>query len=264
MQELSEENNQNEQDKLTEAMQQEIDKMVENLETTKEIHQQNLAVNEAQLEQLEQEKDYIGSIIENSLESLDENFDNMIDTYIDEMNQQFEKNTGVLIDIYNLLKQDVGSKGFNYKDVATTEVSVGKNEETLEKIAKKYGTSIQKLIELNLGLGVNSILNFGQKIKIPTFDTGGYTGSFGNEGRLAILHQKELVLNQNDTKNLLNIVDVARNIIGSIGNIKLENREVTTPTTINIDNITFPNVNNANQFINDLQRFARGGMGRLS
>lgn len=264
LQELSEENNQNEQDKLTEAMQQEIDKMVENLETTKEIHQQNLAVNEAQLEQLEQEKDYIGSIIENSLESLDENFDNMIDTYIDEMNQQFEKNTGVLIDIYNLLKQDVGSKGFNYKDVATTEVSVGKNEETLEKIAKKYGTSIQKLIELNLGLGVNSILNFGQKIKIPTFDTGGYTGSFGNEGRLAILHQKELVLNQNDTKNLLNIVDVARNIIGSIGNIKLENREVTTPTTINIDNITFPNVNNANQFINDLQRFARGGMGRLS
>jgi hypothetical protein len=40
------------------------------------------------------------------------------------------------------------------------------------------------------------------------FNTGGYTGAWGSEGRLAMLHEKELVLNQDDTKNLLETVDV--------------------------------------------------------
>ena len=265
MQQLSQEERQNEQDKIVQEMQDEIDKMVENLETTKEIHEQNLAVNEAQLAQLEQERDYIGSIIEDSMESLDENFDTMIDKYIDEMNTQFEKNTGVLIDIYNLLNEKVGSKGFNYNNVGVREISVGKNEESLEKIAEKYGIAISKLLALNTGFGLNTILNFGQKIKIPAFDTGGYTGNFGNEGKIAVLHQKELVLNQNDTKNLLNIVDIVRNIIGNIGNnIKLENIQKEVGSVIHIGNINLPQVNNANQFVNELQRIARGGMGRLS
>jgi hypothetical protein len=30
---------------------------------------------------------------------------------------------------------------------------------------------------------------------IYEFNTGGYTGAWGPEGRLAVLHQKELVLN---------------------------------------------------------------------
>jgi len=35
------------------------------------------------------------------------------------------------------------------------------------------------------------------------FASGGYTGSWGNEGKLALLHEKELVLNADDTKNFL-------------------------------------------------------------
>jgi hypothetical protein len=31
------------------------------------------------------------------------------------------------------------------------------------------------------------------------FDTGGYTGKWGPEGKLATLHEKELVLNKQDT-----------------------------------------------------------------
>ncbi|MFR4987168.1 MAG: phage tail tape measure protein [Lachnospirales bacterium] len=264
LQQIANEDKQNEQDKIVQEMQDEVDKMVENLETTKEIHQQNLAVNEAQLEQLEQEKEYIGNIIESSFESIDESFNNMVDKYIDTMNTQFEKNTGVLIDIYNILKENVGSKGFNYKNLGVSEISVNKNEENLSKIAKNYGVDINKLLELNKDLNINSILNFGQKIKIPTFGTGGYTGNFGNEGKLAVLHQKELVLNQNDTKNILNIVDIARNIIGSLNSIKLNTEEKNIPDVIHIENINFPQVNNVNQFANELQRFARGGMGRLS
>lgn len=267
LKDIAEQDRQDKQDKIVEEMQEEINQMSENLEKTKEIHEKNLAVNEAQLAQMEQEKNYISNIIEDSFESLDENFDNMIDKYIDTINSQFEKNTGTLIDIYNLLKENVGSSNFNYKSIGNSskEIVVGKNEETLDKIAKKYSTTVEKLLELNKGLIKNSILNFGQKIKIPSFDTGGYTGSFGDDGRLAILHQKELVLNRNDTKNLLNIIGLVRDIIGNTSNINIPNNKSSkNDTIINISHINLPNVQNPNQFINELQRFARGGMGSLS
>ena len=47
------------------------------------------------------------------------------------------------------------------------------------------------------------------------FDTGGYTGEWNNgdtDGRLAWLHQKELVLNSSDTENILDAVNSVRNI----------------------------------------------------
>lgn len=47
-------------------------------------------------------------------------------------------------------------------------------------------------------------------------DTGGYTGSWGTQGRLAMLHQKELVLNAKDTENMLNTVQMVRDIVASI------------------------------------------------
>ena len=44
--------------------------------------------------------------------------------------------------------------------------------------------------------------------------TGMYTGEWGNEGKLAILHEKELVLNKEDTSNILNAVAAVREISG--------------------------------------------------
>lgn len=51
-----------------------------------------------------------------------------------------------------------------------------------------------------------------QEGKILGFDTGGYTGSWDSSGRLAMLHQKELVLNAADTANFLSAVDILRDI----------------------------------------------------
>lgn len=49
------------------------------------------------------------------------------------------------------------------------------------------------------------------------FDTGGYTGDWNdNKGRLAVLHEKELVLNKDDTENILSTVDIVRGISDSI------------------------------------------------
>jgi TP901 family phage tail tape measure protein len=50
-----------------------------------------------------------------------------------------------------------------------------------------------------------------------SFDTGGYTGDWGDsEGRLALLHSKELVLNAQDTENMLAIIDMVRQISSAI------------------------------------------------
>ena len=52
---------------------------------------------------------------------------------------------------------------------------------------------------------------FLEQMSIATFDTGGATGSWGDaSGRLAFLHQKELVLNETDTENILRAVQAVR------------------------------------------------------
>ena len=52
--------------------------------------------------------------------------------------------------------------------------------------------------------------------KLVGYDTGGYTGDWGDEGRLAMLHQKEIVLNASDTENFLRAVEIVREIAGII------------------------------------------------
>ena len=54
------------------------------------------------------------------------------------------------------------------------------------------------------------------RFKVVTYDTGGYTGSWGPEGKWAMLHQKEIVLNAQDTENLLAAVDILRQIVSVI------------------------------------------------
>ena len=51
---------------------------------------------------------------------------------------------------------------------------------------------------------------------VKSYDTGGYTGAWGKEGRLAMLHQKELVLNASDTENILAAVSTIRDVIAAM------------------------------------------------
>ena len=48
--------------------------------------------------------------------------------------------------------------------------------------------------------------------EIATLDTGGYTGEWGSEGKFLLAHEKELILNKTDTENILNAVDIIRNL----------------------------------------------------
>lgn len=55
-----------------------------------------------------------------------------------------------------------------------------------------------------------------KELGIQTFATGGYTGGWGPEGKLAILHEKELILNQDDTQNILSTVSLIRELVNMI------------------------------------------------
>ena len=50
------------------------------------------------------------------------------------------------------------------------------------------------------------------KANVKEFKSGGYTGEWDDSGKLAVLHQKELVLNESDTSNLLKAVDSIREL----------------------------------------------------
>lgn len=52
----------------------------------------------------------------------------------------------------------------------------------------------------------------GNIIAITSMASGGYTGAWGPGGRLAVLHEKELVLNAQDTENILTAANVIRQL----------------------------------------------------
>lgn len=118
---------------------------------------------------------------------------------------------------------------------------------------------------------------FGWDMKYTGFDTGGYTGEWGPSGRLAMLHEKEIVLNDQDTENLLAAVDLIRRISQTIdieaaaakttsllsNHFKLPNNNNTVQQEVTI-HAEFPNatdhteieqafdslINRASQFVN--------------
>ena len=73
---------------------------------------------------------------------------------------------------------------------------------------------VEELRKIGNEIRVNPLAGFKY---LNRFDTGGYTGNWNSsDGRLAVLHEKELVLNKNDTANMLKIVQASRNIIDMV------------------------------------------------
>ena len=63
---------------------------------------------------------------------------------------------------------------------------------------------------------IDKLIRAIQNQEISAFNTGGYTGEWGTDGRLAMLHEKELVLNQTDTHNMLLAVSTLRNLASAL------------------------------------------------
>lgn len=123
---------------------------------------------------------------------------------------------------------------------------------------------------------IEQIRQFLQQMGLPTFKTGGYTGSWGPSGRLAIIHEKELILNQDDTNSLINIIreygklksnninsmdifnssfnDIITKFKSIINKINLNNQDRIAAQQVSIE-ASFPNVSVASEIedaFNDL------------
>ena len=68
--------------------------------------------------------------------------------------------------------------------------------------------------------------------KLEGYDTGGYTGDWSGEyGKIAMLHKKELILNQDDTSKVLNAVELANSITDAIKSLGLSATSQTNSIT---------------------------------
>ena len=161
---------------------------------------------------------------------------------------------------YLISTQYLGSSGYRFEF---------DNGQIMIASLRDNGDNLDTLENFKQFRGLKSVLtsdditnkNGGKKVKLEYFSSGGYTGDWGSsDGRLAVLHQKELVLNSKDTENILNTVQAVRNIESGIMNkinsmiLGLSNLTQTSyipaiaggsSTTDNVFNITaeFPNAN---------------------
>ena len=77
--------------------------------------------------------------------------------------------------------------------------------------------TVMKIDGDEVRIGRNGVVTgWVKRSDLEGFFTGGYTGKWGPEGKLAMLHEKELVLNKEDTSNLLKTVGFIREIISMI------------------------------------------------
>ena len=162
-----------------------------------------------------------------------------------------------------------GSTGGSPSGQATPEyyvASQGEGRKWQYKIVYSDGTESDWLDQKPTGIPQ-------QNTQGATYATGGYTGEWNNgstDGRLAYLHQKELVLNESDTSNFLEGINTIRDmsslngsiskaIVSSVANmvLALSKHDINVPAGANSEstsagdvfNITaeFPNANDVNE-----------------
>ena len=133
-----------------------------------------------------------------------------------------------------------------------------------QRITQRYGLEMYNIVQdmlFNKGYGYHG---YDPSYGFQHYDTGGYTGNWfektaeAKNGKLAFLHQKELVLNASDTQNILAAVGMMRSIVQGIKNTATSNVSQlfsglsVTPHNQKIDqnvHITaeFPNVQSSNE-----------------
>ena len=97
------------------------------------------------------------------------------------------------------------------------------------------------------------------------FDSGGYTGDF-NGGKLAMLHEKELILNKHDTRNALEMFNIAKEMASSLISRKIssiERDKTEQSENLYVENVNLPSVKDGKSFVNELQGLLRRGQNRL-
>lgn len=138
--------------------------------------------------------------------------------------EEIAENVGAITDANDELTEEILAEGGVIETIGAevtavsdaTEAYAAKRQAVLDLIEtnENYIKSLNAIIAAESGTAiVGDTSDDVPTVTTPSgFDTGGYTGEWGPSGKLAVLHEKEIVLNATDTQNLLSIVEMLRTI----------------------------------------------------
>lgn len=181
-------------------------------------------------------------IIKGSLATMTEQLLQAADTYYrnlqEAMNaadtsiEDFGEDIGASIDEITAKSEEGASSIEDMADRMNT--AVNDLMDTIQTWQESYGLAMEEIINDNLAV-IESINELTKKLSLEDYDasvswnltrkdkdtptgmaSGGYTGSWGKEGKLGVLHEKELVLNATDTANMLDMLQITRDMINTI------------------------------------------------
>ena len=143
-------------------------------------------------------------------------FDSIVSTFTDQVNEQMvPAQTDVITGLQNMAGE---MKILAETTLPGLRLIVEQYKDEIEKTVtdNKFATNTNYTVELSRD---DKGQITGATLKaITSAATGMYTGEWGPEGKLAVLHEKELVLNKQDTANILSAVDLVRSLGDSMMN----------------------------------------------
>lgn len=169
---------------------------------------------------IETYKSYIDAIndtIEYQSNNLDESSTSTsgISDYSWEMTQAYLKGDWASVQSLAAQREEAVSSGKKSTSVSTDELMrIFRAAKAGDSEADAYIKSVAEKGSKYTASGVADLIKHLDEIQF--YETGGYTGEWGPEGKLAVLHDKEIVLNRDDTKNLLSTVSFIRELVNII------------------------------------------------
>jgi Phage-related minor tail protein len=109
---------------------------------------------------------------------------------------------------------------------------------SMQEGGEVIGESIAQNMIDTIGNAWSKIIG-GNFTPMSSFASGGYTGSFGSSGKLAMLHEKEIILNKSDTSNFLKAIEMTR---GLFKNFTIPKIPTLTPSATGVGGSTI-NIN---------------------
>lgn len=294
--ELAEMNRQDARETEIEKASKNITRMQEELARTREINKQELEVLKVAQKGINEligiassnideskatiEKSYsdLGTLfldgLKAEMQSYTENYENYWDDKISRMTadivqSQREINKGKLGGSANETFNAKNSEGYNYSKAMkggssgqALTVYSAKDGETIESIAKGLNATVEEIMRLNYAIKSTTENVGGKNLTVPDrFDTGGYTGSWNGSPRVALVDQKELILNSKDTENMLKAIEEVRRM-STVPFTNNKNESGSMPS-INMYNPLFQEIHDVNDFASGMSKMARDGLGRL-
>ena len=138
----------------------------------------------------------------------------------DNLNNTFNETKDILNEDINVFKDETINAFENIGQIIENGVEsiVDSVNEAAGEISSSVGSGFSEVRGEISGLQsqINSLRSSQSIYGLASFDTGGYTGNWGPEGKLAMLHEKELILNESDTSNLLSTISFIRELVNMI------------------------------------------------